>query len=141
MVRKTHLHNFRLINLEWVTQPIAVPSSGSANIGRCQHGLHLLLFTAATFWRCRSRDNIIDDVLFHVVAFATGGAANAAGRRIQDAELEETIAHATPSPVDVEIVTILKPVADERVAATATSRAVIDHRASSSQFVIDKVIP
>ena len=141
MVRKTHLHNFRLINLEWVTQPITVPSSGSANIRHRENWFHFFRIFLFSFRRCSSRNNIIDDVLLHVVAFATGGATNAAGRRIQDAELEETVAHASPSPVDVEVVAILKPIADERVATTTSCRAVIDHRASGSQFVIDKVIP
>ena len=96
---------------------------------------------AAAVRRSRVGYDVIDDVLLHVVAFSRRRAADAAGRGVQDAELEVAVAHASPSPVDVEVVAVFKAVAHEGVTTAAACRAIVYHGASLSQLAIDQVVP
>ena len=136
VVTVAHLNNLRLVDPEGIVQSIAVPSAGATGGGGGECRLFLILVR-----RSATRNDIVDDVLLHVVALGARRAANAAGVGVHDGKLEVAVAHASPSPVDVEVVAILIAVANERVSTAAACCAVVDHGAAGSELFIHHVVP
>ena len=110
MVAVADLDNLALVNLEGVGESVAVPCTRATHCSTSKNGS---FFVTATTGVSTTRNDVVDYVLLHVVAFGTARASDAAGVWVHHCELEVAIAKATPSPVNVEIVAIFVAVAHE----------------------------